>query len=93
MCHFNTIRGSEFWFLWIFALFEGWNGPNEENSDFNMIKPADFALLESQKLISRKIWVIEKSWNFHTVKLHYITALLQEKLFWWLKKKLVSVTM
>ena len=24
-------------------------------------------LLESQKLISHKIWVIEKSWNFHTV--------------------------
>ena len=30
---------------------------------------ADFALLQIQspKLISRKIWVIEKSWNFHTV--------------------------
>ena len=28
---------------------------------------ADFALLESPKLISRKIWVTEKSWNFHTV--------------------------
>ena len=28
---------------------------------------ADFALLESPELISRKIWVIEKSWNFHTV--------------------------
>ena len=28
---------------------------------------ADFALLESQRLISRKIWVIEKSRNFHTV--------------------------
>ena len=28
---------------------------------------ADFALLNSPKLISRKIWVIEKSWNFHTV--------------------------
>ena len=27
----------------------------------------DFALLESQKLIWRKICVIEKSWNFHTV--------------------------
>ena len=33
------------------------------------VKMADFALLESpKKLISRKIWVIEKSWNFHTVK-------------------------
>ena len=28
---------------------------------------ANFAFLESQKLISRKIWVIAKSWNFHTV--------------------------
>ena len=28
---------------------------------------AGFALLESPKLISRKIWVTEKSWNFHTV--------------------------
>ena len=28
---------------------------------------ADFALVESPKLISRKIWMIEKSWNFHTV--------------------------
>ena len=27
----------------------------------------DFAHLESQKLISRKIWVIEKLWNIHTV--------------------------
>ena len=28
---------------------------------------ADFALLECSKLISRKTYVIEKSWNFHTV--------------------------
>ena len=26
-----------------------------------------FALIESWKLISRKIWVVEKLWNFHTV--------------------------
>ena len=32
-----------------------------------MAKPAVFALLESPKLISRKFWVIEKSWNFYTV--------------------------
>ena len=31
---------------------------------------ASVALLESPKLISRKIWMIEKSWNFHTVRLH-----------------------
>ena len=29
---------------------------------------AVFALLESSKLIARKIWVIEKLWNFHTVR-------------------------
>ena len=28
---------------------------------------ADFALLKYTKLISRKIWVIQKSWKFHTV--------------------------
>ena len=33
---------------------------------------ADFALLESPKLISRKVWVIEKSWNFHTVYFQFV---------------------
>ena len=32
-----------------------------------MAKMAVFALLESTKLISHKISVIQKSWNFHTV--------------------------
>ena len=32
-----------------------------------MAKTAVFALLEFTKLISRKIWMIQKSWNFHTV--------------------------
>ena len=32
-----------------------------------MAKMAVSELLASPKLISRKIWVIEKSWNFHTV--------------------------
>ena len=36
-----------------------------------MAKTASFALLESTKLISRKIWVIGKSWNFHTVRKNY----------------------
>ena len=30
--HFTTFRGSEFWFLWIFALSEDWNLPNEQYS-------------------------------------------------------------
>ena len=57
-----------FYFLWIFALFECWNWPKEQNSQVpKMAKMAVFALLEPPKLISRKISVIEKSWNFHTV--------------------------
>ena len=36
---------------------------------------ADFALLESQKLISRKILAIEKSRNFHTVLIYDFTHL------------------
>ena len=37
-----------------------------------MAKTADFTLLESSKLTSRKISVIQKSWNSHTVKLFQI---------------------
>ena len=46
------------------------------------VKMADFAFIESPKLISRKIWVIEELWDFHTVsygkfyvKLCYIKTL------------------
>jgi len=38
-----------------------------------MAKMAVLELLKSPKLISRKIWVAEKSWNVHTV-LHITTA-------------------
>ena len=31
--HFNTFRGSEFWFFMNFALIEGWNLPNQQNSE------------------------------------------------------------
>ena len=36
---------------------------------------ADFALLEPPNLISRKIWVIEKMWKFHTVDQYAGTAI------------------
>ena len=36
-----------------------------------MAKMTDIALLDSPKLISRKIWVTEKSWNFHTVNIQW----------------------
>ena len=32
-----------------------------------MAKTAVLKLLDSLKLISRKVWMTEKSWNFHTV--------------------------
>ena len=39
------------------------------------VKMADFALQELSKLISRKIWVTEKSWYFHTVWYQFATKL------------------
>ena len=56
------IHKRTFPFLWIFALFKGWK-PNEQNSEFLKLQK----LLVTLKLISRKIWMTEKSWNFHTV--------------------------
>ena len=41
---------------WFFTLKERFFGHYWKNCSFNL-----------SKLISRKIWVIEKSWNFHTV--------------------------
>ena len=38
-----------------------------KNQNSEPLKKKILQLLESQKLISRKIWVIEKSQNFHTV--------------------------
>ena len=50
------LRESEFLFLFIFALFEGLNLPNEENSEpLKVAKMAVLELLDSPKLISRKI--------------------------------------
>ena len=45
-----------------------------------MIKTAVLESLDSPKLISRKIWVIEKSWNFHTVA-HYGLSILIISIF------------
>ena len=67
--HFTTFRDSECWVLWIFALFKGWHLPNEQNSKpLKWQKWQFFARLEATKFISRKISVIQKSWNFHTVR-------------------------
>ena len=69
-CQFGNFRGSEFWF----GKFQPWKSAiiheNLKSKHLNVLKKAHFARLEFQKLISRKIWVIEKSWNFplHCVK-------------------------
>ena len=47
---------------------------------------ADFALLELPNLISRKIYVIEKSYNFHNMfyqlvsYIHFVKVLLHAKI-------------
>ena len=33
ICHFNTFKGSEFWFSWFFVLLEGCNWPKYLNSE------------------------------------------------------------
>ena len=49
---------------------------------------ADFALQKSTKLISRKIWVIEKLWNFHTVSI-FLLVNMQHLWFLFSKKKCI----
>ena len=66
MCHFYTSIGSEFWFLWIFPTFlrlklTKWT----KCTALKMANMAVFALLDSSKLISRKIWVIQNPEKFH----------------------------
>ena len=51
---------------------------------------ADFALIKSSKLISRKIWVIDKSWNFHTGEVLTLTWQNLTKFLQAFKKKLVN---
>ena len=72
-CHFNTFTGSEVWFFMNFYNFEGWNLTiSTKLIATKMAKTAFLELLDARKLISRKIWMIEKSWNFHTVKLQHV---------------------
>ena len=67
--HFTTFNGSELWFLWIFALFEAWKFTKwTKFTAPKMTKTAIIALLVFTKWISRKISVIQKLWNFHTVQ-------------------------
>ena len=53
---------------------------------------ADFVLLQSPKLISRKIWVIGKSWNFHSVITLKFFSWKQFSLGnWWFHENFVKV--
>ena len=52
----------------------------------------DFARLKSPILISRKIWVVEKSWNFHTVNSHLGWEMIQSRRFCKLQADLISVS-
>ena len=47
-----------------------------------MAKTAVLKLLHSPKLISRKIWVIVKSWNFHTVWLQKAQKTISSQSSW-----------
>ena len=50
-----------------------------------MAKCAVLELLDSTKLISRKIWVAEKSWNFHTFELWFFYVKLNKIVTWTLE--------
>ena len=68
-CHF---RDFEVWILLIRQISAFKMCQNSLKSKYRAskcVRIADFVLLESQKLISRKIWVREKSWNFNTVQI------------------------
>ena len=68
--HFNTLRGSEFRFLWIFALCEVWNWLNYQNSEpLKFSKMVFSKLLYYSRLISRKIWMTEK----YILQFHHCT--------------------
>ena len=59
-CHFSPFRNSEFLSFWIFALFKKLKMTKFTRTQ-EMAKMAFLELLNSRKLISRKIWKTEKS--------------------------------
>ena len=64
ICHFHTLRRCHYLYLWIFITF--WRLKFTKSKPLKMAQNAVLDLLDSPKLISRKIWVIVKSWNFQT---------------------------
>ena len=72
-CRFYNFWGSGFWY---FGKYQTSN-----------VEKADFAPVESQKLISHKIWVIEKLCNFHTVNVKRICSYFKDSDLVWLNFK------
>ena len=64
---FCNFRDSASLFLWIFALFETKIYRINKLQSSKCVEMAIFGRLKSLLLISRKNWVTEKSWKFHTV--------------------------
>ena len=69
MGFFKKLLKSEIWILWLFTLFENCFTKLTKFRAPEIAKMAVIELLDSLKLISRKIWVTEKSQNLHTVYL------------------------
>ena len=64
LSHLETLN-FDFWEFWYFV-----KAGNDQKIKIQILKMEKMAVLEllgHQNLISRKIWVIEKCWNFHTV--------------------------
>ena len=67
-CHFNDFEGFEFSFFFGISLLK--MSEISKKSKFRasqMVKMAIIGALKWPKLISRKIWVADISWNFHIV--------------------------
>ena len=69
---FSPFLKLRIWLIWSISAFK--KCKNSWRSKFRtsqFAKMAHFALLDSPKLISRKIWVTKKFWNSHTVFTQY----------------------
>ena len=65
--NFDNFGGIEFWVLGNFTLRNVKNIQKFKFRAGHMVKIAVFGASKWQKLSSHKIWVAEKSWNFHIV--------------------------
>ena len=65
--HFDHFKVSKIWLCWICLLLDAWKLKNIEILKFYRCKMSCFRDTKYLKLISRKIWVASKSFNFYTV--------------------------